>query len=178
MKARHAAVLASLLLALALGAAACGGSSARGAKTSAEEQRAAEQHWRIGLISWHRSTQDALDGLSIIFATQASLDRIRKAGSATSSTLAGFEGTLVRCSRTIHALGPVPIVFATARRYALRACETLQKGEHDVEGVVGTLRRGGDYDTLDPLSGAGDLLSTGQSELTTAMYALNAAASA
>ena len=63
----------------------------------------------------------------------------------------------------------------TAGRYALRACDTLEKGEHAVEGVVGSLRRGGGYDTLDPLSGAGDLLSTGQSELTTAMHALNAA---
>ena len=40
-----------------------------------------------------------------------------------------------------------------------------------------SLRRGGGYDTLDPLSGAGDLLSTGQTELTTAMRALNAATS-
>ena len=63
----------------------------------------------------------------------------------------------------------------TAGRYALKACDTLERGEHAVEGVVGSLRRGGGYDTLDPLSGAGDLLSTGQSELTTAMRALNAA---
>jgi hypothetical protein len=176
MKARHVAALALLFPALALGAVACGGgSSGGGTKTSAEQQRAAEQHWRSGLTRWHRSTQNALNGISIIFSTQASLDHIRLAGTAASSTLTGFEGTLNHCSSTIHALGPVPAVFATAGRYALKACKTLEQGEHAVEGVVGSLRHGGGYDTLDPLSGAGDLLSTGQSELTTAMRALNAA---
>lgn len=176
MKARHAAVLAFLLPTLALGTVACGGgSSSADTKTSAEQQRAAEQHWRSGLKLWHHSTQHALNGISIIFSTQASLDKIRKPGTAASSTLSGFEGTLVHCSRTIHALGPIPALFVTAGRYALKACDTLERGEHAVEGVVGSLRRGGGYDTLDPLSGAGDLLSTGQSELTTAMRALNAA---
>jgi hypothetical protein len=175
MKARHAAALALLLPALALGTVACGsGSSSGGTKTSAEQQRAAEQHWRSGLMRWHHSTQNALNGISIIFSTQASLDHIRKAGTAASATLKGLEGTLIHCSNTIHALGPVPALFATAGRYALKACKTLEQGEHAVEGVVGSLRHGGGYDTLDPLSGAGDLLSTGQSELTTAMRALNA----
>jgi hypothetical protein len=66
-------------------------------------------------------------------------------------------------------------VFANAGRYALRACKSLESGEHAVEGVVGTLRQGGGFDTLDPLSGAGDLLSTGQQELSTAVRALDTA---
>ena len=81
----------------------------------------------------------------------------------------------MQCTRTIHALGIVPAVFASAGRYALRACKSLESGEHAVEGVVGSLRQGGGFDTLDPLSGAGDLLSTGQQELSTAVRALDAA---
>jgi len=175
MNARHATALALFLPVLALGAASCGGSGGPGTKTSAAQERAAERHWRTGLIHWHRSTQNALDGISILFATQASLDGIRKTDSASSSSLRGFEGTLIHCSRMIRALGPVPPVFAAAGRYALKACRTLEDGEHAVEGVVGNLRHGGGYDTLNPLSDAGDLLSTGQSELTTAMHALSAA---
>lgn len=173
MKARQVAALALFLPALALGAAACGGSNASETKTSAKQQRLLEQHWRAGLVRWHRSTQNALDGISIIFATQASLDNIRKEGSRASSTLLRYEATLIRCSRTLRRLGPVPPMFATAGRYAVRACVSLEKGEHAVEGVVGSLRRGGGFDTLDPLSGAGDLLSNGQAQLTTAMHALN-----
>jgi hypothetical protein len=154
---------------------ACGGSGAKPTKTSAAQQRAAEQHWRTGIMRWRRSTQGALDGISIIFATQASLGNVRRVDSATSSRLTGYEGTLTRCTSTIRALGPVPAVFEVAGRYAIKACQTLEKGEHAVEDVVGGLRHGGGYNTLDPLSGAGDLLSTGQEQLTTAMSALHAA---
>jgi hypothetical protein len=168
MKARQVAALALVLPALALGAAACGGSGGGSTKTSAAQQRIAENHWRSGFVLWRRKTQNALDGISVIFSTQASLDGIRKPGTHLSSTLVVFEATLLGCSRTIHSLGPVPDVFATAGRYAVRACKSLEKGEHAVEGVVGSLRRGAGFDTLDPLSGAGDLLSTGQAELTTA----------
>jgi hypothetical protein len=178
MKARHAAALALLVSALALGAAACGGSGAGKTKTSAAQQRVIEQRWRSGFVLWHRRAQNALDGISVIFATQASLDGIRKAGSRLSASLVGFETTLHGCSRTIRSLGPVPEVFATAGRYAMRACKSLEQGEHAVEGVVGSLRRGGGFDTLDPLGGAGDLLSTGQAYLTTANRALTTAASA
>jgi hypothetical protein len=174
MEARNLVLVVVILSTLALGAAACGGTSGK-SKNDAAQQRAAEAHWRTGLLEWKRSTQHALNGISILFATQASLDSIRREGSASSATLVGFEHTLGRCSETIQALGPVPEVFATAGRYARRACNSLEKGEHAVEGVVGTLRHGGGFDTLDPLSGAGDLLSTGQAELTTAVRALDTA---
>jgi hypothetical protein len=178
MNARHAAALALLVSAIALGAAACGGSGTTTTKTSAAQQRLIERHWRSGFVVWRRLTQHALDGISVIFATQASLDGIRKAGTRLSASLAGFETTLHGCSEAIRSLGPVPEVFATAGRYAMRACKSLEQGEHAVEGVVGSLRRGGGFDTLDPLSGAGDLLSTGQAYLTTANRALATAASA
>jgi hypothetical protein len=172
MTARQAAVLALFLPALTLGAVACGGSKS-GTKTTAAQQRAIERHWRSGLMRWHDTTQHALNGISVIFSTQASVDSIRKEASRTSASLAGFEAILVRCSRTIHALGPVPPVFATAGRYAARACDSLEKGEHAVENVVGTLRKGGLFETLDPIGGAGDLLSAGQAQLTTAVRALD-----
>jgi hypothetical protein len=172
MTARQAAVLALSLPALALGAVACGGSSGK-TKTTAAQQHAIEQHWRSGLMRWHDKTQHALDGISVIFSTQASVDNIRKESSRTSVSLAGFEAILGGCFRTIHKLGPVPPVFATAGRYAARACDSLEKGEHAVEGVVGTLRKGGLFETLDPMGGAGDLLSAGQAQLTTAVRALN-----
>ena len=178
MKARQVAALALLIPALALGAAACGGSGAKTTKTSAAQQRLMEKHWRSGFVLWRRQTQHALDGLSVIFSTQATLQGIRKAGTHLSASLSGYEATLLGCSRTIHSLGPVPEVFSTAGRYALRACKSLEKGERMVEGVVGDLRHGGGFDTLDPLSGAGDVLSTGQAQLTTANTALLAAANA
>jgi hypothetical protein len=175
MNARQVAALALALPALALGAAACGGSGGSSTKTTAAQQRIAENHWRSGFMLWRRATPNALDGISVIFSTQAALDGIRRPGTHLSSTLVLFEATLIGCSETIHRLGPVPDVFATAGRYAVRACKSLEKGEHEVEGVVGSLRRGGGFDTLDPLSGAGDLLSTGQAELTTAGHALETA---
>jgi hypothetical protein len=175
MKARRVAAPALLFLALALGAAACGGSGESSTKTSATQQRIAEQHWRSGFKAWRHETQNALDGISVIFSTQASLDVIRRPASQLSATLVDLEATLHGCSKTIHRLGPVPDMFAAAGRYAMRACKSLEKGEHAVEGVVVGLRRGGGFDTLDPLSGAGDLLSTGQAELTTAGRALESA---
>jgi hypothetical protein len=169
----HGVVLALILPTLVLGAVACGGSGkGTTTKTSAAEQRRLEQRWRNGLIQWHRTTQSALDGISIIFSTQASLDNIRKEHTKASTSLAVYEATLTQCSRKLSSLGPVPATFALAGRYAVRACANLEKGGHAVEGVVGSLRRGGGFNTLDPLSNAGNLLSAGQAELTTAMHAL------
>jgi hypothetical protein len=73
----------------------------------------------------------------------------------------------------VRSLGPVPEVFAMAGRYAMRACASLEQGERAVETVVETLRRGEGFDTLDPLDGAGDLLSAGQAQVTTAVRALD-----
>jgi hypothetical protein len=173
MKVRPAAALALAVPALALGASACGGSSAT--KPSVEEQRATEQSWRAGLLRWGHSMQGALDGLSVIFATEGSLARVRTAGSSTSASLSTFELTILRCTRDVRSLGPVPDVFAAAGRYALQACASLEQGEREVEGVVTSLRRGGGFNTLDPLGGAGDLLSAGQAKLTTAVRALDTA---
>jgi hypothetical protein len=177
MTARHTAALTLLVSALALGATACGGSGTPTAKTSAAHQRLIDRQWRSGFVVWRRETQNALDGISVIFATVDSLDGIRKAGTHLSVSLAGFEATLLGCSKTLRSLGPVPDVFAIAGRYARRACKSFEQGGHVVEGAVGSLRRGNGFNTLDPLNGAGNLLSTGQAELTTASRSLYAAAS-
>ena len=171
MNIRPAAALALAVPALALGGAACGSGGAM--KTSAQEQHRAEQHWRAGLLRWSQSMQGALNGLSIIFSSQGSLDSVRRTGSHTSASLATYELTMVGCTRTVRNLGPVPEAFAMAGRYAMRACASLEQGERAVEGVVETLRRGEGFDTLDPLGGAGDLLSAGQAQVTTAVRALD-----
>jgi hypothetical protein len=176
MNLRPAAALALAVPALALGGAACGSGGAT--KTSAQEQHRAEQHWRAGLLRWSHSMQGALNGLSIIFSSQGSLDRIRRAGSPASASLATYELTMVRCTRKVRGLGPVPEVFAMAGRYAMRACASLERGERAVEVVVEALRRGNGFDTLDPLDGAGDLLSAGQAQVTTAVRALDTTSSA
>jgi hypothetical protein len=171
MDARRAAAVALVIPALALGGAACGGNGAT--KTTAKEQHAVEAHWRKGLLRWHHDTQHALNGLSILFSTDGALTELTSVSSKASLSLASFEGVLVQCTTTVRGLGPVPPAFAMAGRYALRTCASLEQGERAVEVVVGKIRRGGGLDTLDPLSGAGDLLSTGQAELTTTVHALN-----
>jgi len=107
MKARQVAALALLISALALGAAACGSSGAKTTKTSAAEQRVIERHWRSGFVLWRRKTQNALDGISVIFSTQAALEGIRKTGTRLSASLAVTGGLsrqeVVRLSAAIVA---------------------------------------------------------------------------
>jgi len=171
MDVRRAAALALVIPALALGVAACGENGA--SRGNVKQQHAAEVHWKKGLLRWHRSTQHALDGLSILFSTDGALTELVTLTSKASVSLELFEGVLVRCTTTVRSLGPVPPAFAIAGRYALRTCKSLEQGERAVEVVVGRIRHGGELDTLDPLSGAGDLLSTGQAELTTTVHALD-----
>ena len=173
MDARRAAVVALAVPALALGAAACGGNSAK-TKTDVAREHAAEVRWRAGIMRWRNSTQRALNGISILFATDGALSELDSTSSQASASLAAFEQILARCSDTISRLGPVPTVFAPSGRYAKRACASLEQGVHAVDDVVRKVRNGGELDTLDPLSGAGDLLSSGQAELTTAVRALDA----
>jgi hypothetical protein len=173
MEARRAAAFAFSALALALGLAACGGGSSKKQKQSAVAARVARQHWRKGMMRWHHDTQNALDGLSLMFATEASLASLGSGTSHASHRLILYEGILVRCSSTVHGLGPVPAGFELAGRYALAACQNLEKGEHGVESLVVQIRHGGGFDTLDPLTGAGSQLSLGQADLTTVVHALS-----
>jgi hypothetical protein len=170
MKARNGAAFAVFLPVLALGAAACGG-SASDRKTTTDPQ-VVEQHWKAGLIRWHHATQHALNGISVIFSTEKSLVSLGRGHSRSSTSLRLYEHVLIRCSTTVRGLGPAPPGLELAGRYALEACSNLEKGERGVEALVVKLRHGEALDTLDPLTGAGSLLSSGQANLTTAMVSL------
>jgi hypothetical protein len=173
MKARNGAVFAVFLSLLVLGSAACGSSSGSGRTTQTVDPKVVAQHWKAGLVRWHHVTQHALNGISLIFSTESSLVDLGTGHSKSSGSLTMYEHVLIRCTTTIKGLGPVPPGLELAGRYALETCAYLEKGERGVEALVVKLRHGQGYDTLDPLIGAGSLLSSGQAQLTTTMHALN-----
>ncbi len=173
MRPRQVAALAATIPALALGISACGGSGSATKPTPAQE-RTAEAQWRAGLFGWRRTMLHALDGLSVIFSTDASLSDLGRAHSRVSTGLLLYEGRLEQCTSTVRLLGPVPPPFVQARVYALEACKRLEQGVGKVELVVGNLRHGRPVDPIDPLGDATVLLATGQTELSTAVQALDA----
>jgi hypothetical protein len=171
MKLRGGTALVLVILALALGASGCGGSKAK--QPSAKAEAAAEARWRTGLLQWRRSMLRALNGMSIILATDGSLVLLKAPHSPTSARLDALTSTLDNCPAAVRAIGAVPTAFAIAHRLALVACNTLGQGDELVRGVVVKIRHGGALDSLDPVPGAGDLFSMGQNQLTTAVRALN-----
>jgi hypothetical protein len=174
MELRKRAVVAVLVPGLALGLAACGGGGATDKKPTVSPQVAA-RHWKAGLMRWRHSTQQALNGISVIFSTEASLVDLGRGRSKSSHSLVIYEQVLTRCSSTVRGLGPVPPELELAGRYALLACTNLEKGERGVEALVVRLRHGQGFDTLSPLTGAGGQLSMGQAQLNTVFHALNQA---
>jgi hypothetical protein len=127
------------------------------------------------MIQWRHSTQQALNGISVIFSTEASLVQLSRGRSTSSKSLVVYEHVLIRCSSTVRRLGPVPPGLELAGHYALLACTNLEKGERGVEALVVKLRHGEGFDTLSPLTGAGGELSMGQAALDTVFHALNQA---
>ncbi len=170
MRARSGAAFAFVILALALGASACGGKSATTTTTTAT-QHAAASHWRAGLLRWKDSMAGALDSISIVFSTQSRLGAILTAGTRDHEALVRDERALAACTTTIGRLGPAPAGLALARRYALRACSNLERGEKLVEAAVQELRTS---NPLDPLDAASGPLSTGESEMKSAALVLDA----
>ncbi len=173
MKARQRVALAVLLPALALGASACGGSGEATKPTSAQS-RTTETEWRAGLLDWRRAMLHALDGLSLVFATDGSVADLSRSASGSSSKLLKFEGPIATCSDKVRVLGPPPDAFEQSRVYALEACRRLNEGIGLVNEVVADLRHGIAVDPIDPLGNATVLLATGQTELSTAVDALDA----
>src|SRR4051794_4484420 len=141
MKLRTRAAVAVLVPGLALGPAACGGGSSEKSKPKVSPKVAA-RHWRAGLIRWRTTTQHALNGISVIFSTEASLVELGRGASKASRSLVVYEHVLVHCSTTVRRLGPVPQGLELAGQYAMLACSNLEKGERGVEAVVLKLRRG------------------------------------
>ena len=174
MELRKRAAVAVLVPGLALGLAACGGGSP-GAKKATVPPQVAARHWRAGIMQWRHSTQQALNGISVIFSTEASFVELGRGRSKSSKSLVVYERVLIGCSRTVRGLGPVPPGLELAGHYALLACTNLEKGERGVQAVVVKLRHGEGFDTLNPLTDAGGQLSMGQADLDTVFHALNQA---
>ena len=167
MRARRGAVFTLVILALALGAAACGRSSAK-TTTSPAAISAAEAQWRVGLGRWRASMLRALDGISLIFSRQASLALLQARHSQTSVRLEGYEFTLANCTVVLRRLGPVPEQLQLSSHYAGQACENLERGARLVVRAVSQL---GLVASIDPLDQASIPLGAGQAELTTATRA-------
>ena len=116
--------------------------------------------------------QNALNGISIILATDGSMGRLRDVRSRTSTMLDRVTATLEGCASVVKGLGPAPAPFTTSRRLALVACGTLHQADSLVATAVVRIRHGKGVNSLNPVPGAGDLFSTGQNQLTTATRAL------
>ncbi len=172
MKLRGGTALVLIALALALGASACGGGG-NAKKPTTKAETAAAARWRAGLLQWRHTMLHALNGMSIILATDGSLVLLKDVRSPTSARLDALTSTLDHCSTAVQQIGAAPPSFAIAHRLALVACKTLGQGDDLVRGVVVRIRQGGALDSLDPVPGAGDLFSMGQNQLTTAVRALN-----
>ena len=132
MKLRGGTALVVVILALALGSSGCGGSNAK--KPSAKAEAAAEARWRTGLLQWRRSMLRALNGMSIILATDGSLVLLKDPHSPTSARLDALTSTLDNCSAAVQPIGAVPTAFAIAHQLALVACKTLGQGDELVTG--------------------------------------------
>jgi hypothetical protein len=171
MKAWRAAASTLVLLAVALGVAACGGPSAA-TKTHAAEAKALEARWSAGLHRWRHSMQIALDGISVLFSREVTLMSLTERRSSASHRLAGYESTLSRCSLALDGLGPVPPTLVLAARYAGQACTDLEKGAVLVRKAVIGLVNNTLVDPMDPLTDASVPLGAGQSEIVTATAAL------
>ena len=156
-----------VILALTLGACACGGTIAR-TTTSAAQVKAAEARWRVGLERWRASMLRALDGISLIFSRQASLAALEARHSNISVRLVRYELTLAGCTVVLRRIGPVPQPLQFSRQYASQACRDLERGGRLVVEAVSQL---GHLASVDPLDRASIPLSSGQSELTTAIRA-------
>jgi len=168
MRANWSCVFAVVLLALLPGLAACGGS---GHRQSAAARQQAAKRWRAGLLHWHHEMLGALDGISLLFSTTVSLAGLAHEHSHVTIELKGFEQTLTGCTAAVAKLGPGPIEFSDARRYAVRACKNLELGERLVEAAVTAMRHGAGVD----LSGAAGPLSDGQNEMAVAVAVLRSA---
>jgi hypothetical protein len=112
----------------------------------------------------------ALDGISVIFSTDASLKGLQRSHSEVAVRLERYESTLANCTQELKSLGAVPRPFAISDHYAGQACKNLEQGEKLVETAVAQIGRS---TALDPLDQASVPLGVGQSELTTATRAMD-----
>jgi hypothetical protein len=167
MRARRGAAFTLVTLALALGSSGCGGAAAT-TTTPAAQVKAAVVHWRVGLGRWRASMQRALDGISLIFAREATMVELETRHSETSIRLQRYELTLTGCAVALRRIGSVPPPLRISNEYAGQACLDLERGARLVIEAVSELGR---VTVADPLDRASIPLGIGQSELTTATRA-------
>ena len=167
MRARRAAEFTLVILALMLGSAACGGTTAK-TTISTAAVKAAEAHWRVGLGRWRASMLGALDGISLIFSRTDSVAGLEVRHSKASARLERYEFTLANCTAVLRQLGSVPQPLKLSSQYAGQACKNLERGARLVIEAVSRLGR---VASVDPLDRASIPLGAGQSELTTAIRA-------
>jgi hypothetical protein len=169
-----AQVTAGALLAavLVIGATACGGDSAAD-RAAARAERQAQANWRSGLVQWSNDMIQALNGLSLLFSSADATTLLLRRDEGTTARLERLATTLDGCRTQVTRLGPAPEPFATARRYALRACASLENGSLLVRtGVVAWQNGLG----MDKINQGTDLLGTGQAALVRARSELNGSA--
>jgi hypothetical protein len=133
-----AVVLAALVF--GLGAASCGGGGQSEEEAAADRQ--AQVRWQTGLARWRADMLGALNGISLLLSTAASVDLLRSGDVRTTARLDGFEQRLAACHVTIGRLGEAPESLAAARREALRACRSLESGAQLVHDGVASWRIG------------------------------------
>jgi hypothetical protein len=137
----RAAAIGVAVLVIGLGASGCGGASGSEATSTAARDRAIASY-RAGLRTWGQQMITALNDMSVLFSTQASVARIETADTAVDAKLDRLERTLTGCTAAIERLGRPPVVFVPARLHALRACVSLEKGAKLVELGVKEFRGG------------------------------------
>jgi len=155
---RSFAALALVVLAVGLLGAGCGSSAG---KTSAQTEEA-DQQWLTGLQAWGRSMRLTLNQMSEVFASPYAVNEIAGADRSVAAKLAGYEGTLAGCSARVRSLGPAPAAYVEARRFALRACSSLEEGARLVRDGVKQFQNGNGSTTL---SSSIEPLSDGQSDV-------------
>jgi hypothetical protein len=104
----------------------------------------------------------ALNTISLLFANARSVDLLQRRDARTNATLERLEVRLEGCSARVRRLGPAPEALAAARRYALRACASLEKGSRLVHSGVEAWQNGLGMDTLNRGT---ELLGAGQEAL-------------
>lgn len=168
MKARETGAGLLVVLALAVGASACGGSHTEAKSAGARAK--AEAHWRSGLLEWRHHMLRALDGISILLETQVSVGQLEEANSPQTAALERFELTLAGCSSEVDRLGSEPLSDDGTRAFALAACSSLERGGRLISEALNAFEHG----SLQALDIVSEPLSSGQSEMEAATSSLAA----
>jgi two-component system response regulator NreC len=164
------AAVALAALALGVVVSACGGGGLSNEEKAAAQKSAAR--WEVVVDRWRGDMIGALNGISLLLSTGASVDLIEQGDTKTIAKLARHERTLGGCSAVIRRLGPAPEVMANVRREALRACRSLESGSRLVQDGVDRWRRG---HGIGSLTGATETLGDGQRGIVRVRAALKAA---